>query len=208
MGDINDQYVSITSLARHEIKIKGSRFIGESFPVSSVARALQQLEVVRKREHAATHHCFAYRIGVPGEIVDRFSDDSEPSGTAGKPILAVIIGEGLTNTMVVVTRYFGGVKLGMGGLTRAYTEAARLVLEISGRREEFVTDRLKARIDFSMHDQVMRLLRLHGVDDIKADYTDRVTLDFRVRRGRTEVLAADMARLTSGRATVEKISDS
>src|SRR5690625_6678228 len=123
----------------HELKIKDSRFIAESFGVEDVDHALSLIETIRRREHSATHHCWAYRIDAD---TFRFNDDGEPSGTAGAPILRQIEGRELINTLVVVTRYYGGTKLGTGGLIRAYGDAAAEVLAISRietriRRETF-----------------------------------------------------------------------
>ena len=109
--------------ASAEIVEKKSRFIGETYPVTSEEEALEYLEKVKKQFWDARHHCWAYVIGEQRPL-ERFSDDGEPSGTAGKPILEVIRGKRLPNTLVVVTRYFGGTLLGTGGLVRAYTKAS------------------------------------------------------------------------------------
>jgi uncharacterized YigZ family protein len=110
----------------HEIKIKGSRFITQVVPVAGKEEAENQYERIRREYFNATHNCFAYRID---ELIFRYSDDGEPSGTAGKPILQVIDGFGLSQALCVVTRYFGGTKLGTGGLIRAYSQAARETLQ-------------------------------------------------------------------------------
>ncbi|HLA62868.1 MAG TPA: YigZ family protein, partial [Rhodothermales bacterium] len=105
-------------------KTKGSRFIGDAFPARSEAEVAACLERVRRREHTATHHCWAARLGVPGPTGygarPRYSDDGEPGGSAGLPILREIDRRGLSDVLVVVTRYYGGTKLGTGGLARAY----------------------------------------------------------------------------------------
>ena len=116
---MDDQYFIIARDSTVEIKIKNSRFIGESRHANSVAEALTRLEGIRKREYSATHHCFAYRVGLGHDPVFKYSDDGEPSGTAGKPIYDYIQGSEVTNLLLVVTRYFGGTKLGTGGLTHA-----------------------------------------------------------------------------------------
>src|SRR5690606_11612852 len=125
-----DTYRVVAGTARAELREKGSRFIAEVFPVETEEEAAAAIEAVRRREHAATHHCTAYRLGPEGELF-RASDDGEPSGTAGLPILRQIEARGLTNTLVVVTRYFGGTKLGRGGLIRAYGEAAARALDLA-----------------------------------------------------------------------------
>jgi len=109
--------------AQGEITEKKSRFIASVFEIHSEAEALSILESVRKKYYDARHNCYAYVLGERQEI-QRFSDDKEPQGTAGKPILEVITKQGFSNTLIVVTRYFGGILLGTGGLVRAYTAAA------------------------------------------------------------------------------------
>ena len=118
------EYRTVYQGGKGEIVEKKSRFIAEVFLVHSEEEAMQYLEQVRKKYWDARHHCWAYVIGEE-RVTERCSDDGEPSGTAGKPILEVIRGAGLHNIFVVVTRYFGGTLLGTGGLVRAYTESAR-----------------------------------------------------------------------------------
>jgi len=111
--------------AHAQFTVKGSKFIAAVIPVSDEEEAKAQLTAIRKKYHDATHNCYAWRIHPENE---KASDDGEPSGSAGKPILQVLKGSRLTNTLVVVTRYFGGTKLGIGGLVRAYGEAASMAL--------------------------------------------------------------------------------
>lgn len=110
-----------------EVVIKKSRFIGVTEPVSTVEEAMSFVNSVKKTHYDARHNCFAYSVGLSEKQV-RYSDDGEPGGTAGKPILSVIEGADVRNIVIVVTRYFGGVLLGTGGLVRAYTDAAKAAL--------------------------------------------------------------------------------
>ena len=112
--------------AHAQFTVKGSRFIAAIFPVSDEEEAKTLLAAIRKKYYDATHNCYAWRIH---PSLEKSSDDGEPSGSAGKPILQVLKGSGLTNAMAVVTRYFGGTKLGVGGLVRAYSEAASMALK-------------------------------------------------------------------------------
>lgn len=116
------------------LEIKRSKFIGRSFRRAASATALEAVQNVRQAHRDADHHCWAYRVGVQGEQA-RYNDDGEPQGTAGPPILQVLERKDVTNALIVVTRYFGGIKLGTGGLAHAYGEAAKLVLEESQPRE-------------------------------------------------------------------------
>ncbi len=115
-------YKSVKQCSEAEYTVNRSRFIGRCFPVDSEEAALCLLGDIRKKHWDATHNCFAYRIG--DNAAARFSDDGEPGGTAGKPIMDVLTGRGLTNVLCVVTRYFGGILLGAGGLVRAYSKSA------------------------------------------------------------------------------------
>jgi len=137
----NDTFLTIRGPARAELRILGSRFIAQAFPVASRDAMSEALEAVRRTMHDATHHCFAYRLG--REAPDaRSSDAGEPSGTAGRPLMAALERRELTDILLVVTRYFGGTKLGTGRLARAYGEAASVVLEACERQEYIVHRRL------------------------------------------------------------------
>ena len=116
-------YTTVLGASEAEFTEKKSRFIGRCFPVETEDEAFAVIADVKKRHWDATHNCYAFIVGENG-LTQRFSDDGEPSGTAGMPILDVIKQKGLTNTLIVVTRYFGGILLGAGGLVRAYSKAA------------------------------------------------------------------------------------
>ncbi len=201
---MDDRYYTIETPSKAELKVKGSRFLAESELVTSVEEAATTLERIRRREYAATHHCYSYRVGLFDGMSFKYSDDGEPSGTAGRPIFDVICGRNLTNILIVVTRYFGGTKLGTGGLVRAYSEAARFVAEMSGARENFVTEAVKVEIEFSFYDQLTNLLAKYNAKQTKADYSDRVALEFEVRRSRAAELIAGIFQLSGGRAKVER----
>lgn len=126
-------YTTLAQEAETEIEVLRSRFIASGREVISAIEAEAFLAQIRKRYPDATHHCFAFKVAGP-PVVDRFSDDGEPSGTAGKPIYTVLEHH-VHNAIIVVTRYFGGTKLGKGGLVKAYTEAAKALLEVAGSVE-------------------------------------------------------------------------
>ena len=122
---VHDEYVTLKGESGGELKVQGSRFISTAYSAGSAEEVEKIVAARRKKYHDASHHCYAYRLGPGGETF-RINDDGEPSGTGGRPILAAIDREGLTDTLVMVTRYFGGIKLGTGGLARAYGQAARI----------------------------------------------------------------------------------
>lgn len=202
---MEDRYYTIARPAAVEIKRKASRFIGETVAVSDLSEAEAALTAIRKREHAATHHCFAYRLGPEEPREFKYSDDGEPSGTAGRPIYDVICGHDLTDLLLVVTRYYGGTKLGTGGLVRAYGDAAGEVLEKSGRREDFLKAAIAVEIEFPLYDQLMKTIQKHEARQRKADFSDRVRLELEVNRSRVEGLKADIVQLSSGRASIDDL---
>ena len=125
-----DYYNTIEQSSTAEFKDRGSRFIAYTFPIETVADFKEHLAVVKKEHPKATHHCFAYRLGIGGNNF-RVSDDGEPSGSAGKPILGQIDSKGATNVLIIVVRYFGGTLLGVPGLINAYKTAASLALQVT-----------------------------------------------------------------------------
>ena len=129
--DQNAGFRTVKAPASVELTINKSRFIGQCFPISSEAEALELLSSLRKQYWDATHNCYAYSVGQKGEIA-RFSDDGEPGGTAGMPMMDALRGAGVTNVLCVVTRYFGGILLGTGGLVRAYSRSCAEAIRAAG----------------------------------------------------------------------------
>jgi len=144
----SDHHLSVQDGDEIETRARGSRFLGQCFRVVDETAARKVLELVRKRHYDATHHCSAWRIGNPADSLERSDDDGEPSQTAGQPILQAIQGETLFDALVVVTRYFGGTKLGTGGLIRAYAAAAQSALQSARRLELVQRARLEVRCGF------------------------------------------------------------
>jgi len=203
---MEDAYLTIERESRAEIKVKGSRFIGETFCVGGVETALEKLEQVRKREYSATHHCYAYLVGLEEEAAFKYSDDGEPSGTAGHPIYDVITGTGVTNVLCVVTRYFGGTKLGTGGLVRAYGEAAREALAASGTRRHYIKARYRFVIGFSLYDRWQNAVRKLGAETAASEFSDVVTMEIEIRTSRAQQLLELFTEITAGKGEVEEIS--
>lgn len=155
------------------MKKKKSIFIGRAFFVKSENKALEILKDIKEIERSATHNCHAYIIGEDG-LTQRYSDDGEPSGTAGVPMLEVLKKEDMRNVLVIVTRYFGGTKLGAGGLVRAYTDAVVKALDDAKRcvRQNFT--RTKIIYDYTFHGAIINLLANENFKIIKENYTDKV----------------------------------
>jgi uncharacterized YigZ family protein len=202
---MDDEYHTIFRQSLTEIKVQGSRFIGEAMPVLTVIDAQDRLEAVRKREYAATHHCFAYRAGHEGISQFKYSDDGEPTGTAGRPIYDAICGGNLTDTLIVVTRYFGGTKLGTGGLAHAYAEAAALALREARVVTKYLTRQAKCMLEFPLYDKWQRVLQKLEATVIDSQFTDEVTMHLEIRRGRFEELQRAFTELTAGKGRFEPI---
>ncbi len=198
-----DTYQTLRTAHSVEIpKIKRSRFIGLAFPVASEAEVSEVLEKARKQYHDATHHCYAYRLGVEGERF-RYADDGEPGGSAGSPILRQIKARSLTFALVVVVRYYGGTKLGVGGLIRAYGEAASTVLDAAP--VETRVQRVSVRLQFAYADtsQVMHTLQQFDAPILETIYTEITELVVGVRPSQVETLLAVFTEALHGRGSAE-----
>ncbi len=182
-----------------EIIIKKSRFLGTVLSVSSEEEARAYLAAEKKTHYAARHTCHAFRFGDAPATV-RFSDDGEPGGTAGKPILSVIEGSDVRDILIMVTRYFGGTLLGTGGLVRAYTEAAQAALENAELREIRLRTGLTLRLTYSDLDTVTHILQKENYP-VEADYTDTITIRTMVPSEEVEPLTTLLTEKTAGRAT-------
>ncbi|MDZ7846755.1 MAG: YigZ family protein [Owenweeksia sp.] len=161
-----DHYRTLRTEGSGLYKEKGSKFYSYSFPASSVNDALQCLDDVKAKHHDAGHHCFAYRIN-PEKPEFRANDDGEPSNSAGMPIYNQLQSQDLWNCIVIVVRYFGGTKLGVGGLINAYKEAAALALANSHSVTRYLIHRLELRFPYPQMNEVMRLLKSFDVNIIE-----------------------------------------
>lgn len=189
-----------------EILEKKSRFIATVRPVESEEEALSFIEKMRKKYWNATHNCFAYVIGERREIM-RFSDDGEPGGTAGKPILDVLLGEELYNTAVVVTRYFGGTLLGTGGLVRAYSKAAQEGLVKSRVITKNYGVLIEIGTDYNGVGKLQYLFGQSNVPIMDSQYTESVKMQILVPAGEKEQIKKSVTEATSGRASITDIKE-
>jgi len=203
---LTDEFHTPARPGHAETRILASRFLADAVPVQSKDEAENYLQGLRKKFHDANHHCYAYRLGSDGQE-SRSSDDGEPGGTAGKPILAAIDREGLTNALVVVTRYFGGTKLGTGGLVRAYGEAAALALKEAGKKQQLITAPLAFAVAHPKVSQVMHISSRHDARIVQTLYDEEVHFRLEVRRSLVEKLRADLVQGTSGGVRFEDPSD-
>lgn len=161
-------YYTIEKTGTAEFKDRGSKFIAYAFPVNTTEGFKIKLEEVKKEHPKATHHCFAYRIGTDKNNF-RSSDDGEPSGTAGKPILGQIDSKELTNTLIIVVRYFGGTQLGVPGLINAYKTAASLVLQLIPAAQKYVESVYTLQFDYTQVNEVMTIIKKLSCSVIEQD---------------------------------------
>ena len=196
------QYLVPAGFGRGEYTEKRSRFIGQLWPVESEAEALAHLAAVRKEHYDARHTCFAYIIREGGAV--RYGDDGEPQGTAGQPILAVLSGAQLTNVCCTVTRYFGGVLLGTGGLVRAYTAAAKAALEDAGISRMAQWQCLRIPCPYPLFERIKRLLDQHEAVVEDTEYGADVTLRALVRADRADAFTEALRELTAGAVAAER----
>jgi uncharacterized YigZ family protein len=196
-----DRVLSLETGQDAEIRVQGSRFLGHAFRADSEPEADARLAEVRRLHHDATHHCWARRIGPPERCVERSDEGGEPSGTAGIPILAVLRGAELHDVLVVVTRWFGGTKLGKGGLARAYSEAARAAIDAAPRRTVWRESTVIAACAWADVGAVEAVLGRHAakVRRCERDFASRPRFAITVLRSRTEELRRSLREATSGR---------
>ncbi|CCQ92546.1 IMPACT family member yvyE [[Clostridium] ultunense Esp] len=195
-------YRTIHRYGEDEIIINKSRFIGYAMPINSEEEALNFIEKIKTKHRDATHNVYAYVFGQDSNV-QRFSDDGEPSGTAGIPALEVIKKEDLRNVAVVITRYFGGVKLGTGGLIRAYTKGAKIGLEAGIIIDKVLHTKLKVRIDYTVYGTIENYLMTKGylIDDIV--YDDAVNIYLYIKFSEVSYFKKTITDMTSGNVVIE-----
>ena len=198
-----EQYKTVLKGGTGEIVEKKSRFIATVRPVKNEEEALAFLEEMRKKYWDARHNCYAYSIGKNREFT-RCSDDGEPSGTAGRPMLDVILGEDIYNVAVVVTRYFGGVLLGTGGLVRAYSKAVQEGLAGSLVIEKKKGISLKVTTDYTGIGKIQYIAGERQIPILDSEYMDKVVLKLLVPDAETEAVQKAITEGTNGRAGMEK----
>ncbi|MBT7725912.1 MAG: YigZ family protein [Flavobacteriales bacterium] len=181
----NDTYKEIKTPTTGLHKEKGSRFISYLFPVYSEQEVKKRLEEVKKIEHSARHHCYAYIIN-PDKSLQRANDDGEPSSTAGKPILRQIQSNDLTNILIIVVRYFGGIKLGVTGLIRSYKTAAADSISQGIFVTKTIKEQYKVSFKYPLMNDVMRLIKEHNLEIINIDFQIDCNLIFAVPKSKDD----------------------
>ncbi len=191
-------YKTLLHEAQDEVIINKSRFIGYASPVKTAEEALAFLERIRQKHRDATHNCYAYIIGQNAGVM-RYSDDGEPGGTAGLPIIEVMKARQVVDCAVVVTRYFGGVLLGAGGLVRAYSHTCALALNAAQVCEMHPTETWLMEVAYPLWDKVQHTLKSLPIRLESPEFTAAVTFELSVKAAQSEYVRAELTRVTDGR---------
>lgn len=195
-------YFTISESSEGIYEEKRSKFLSKAIHIEDVNKAKEIILNAKKEYYDARHNCYAYIIG-EDKKQQKFFDDGEPSGTAGAPIIEAINKRDLTNILVIVTRYFGGIKLGAAGLTRAYNKAANIALDNAKiiKMENFFN--IKLTVDYNLLSSVEYYLRKENITIKNSDYGENVTLNILTEKDKTEKVKNDIIELTSGKILTE-----
>ncbi|MDZ7722758.1 MAG: YigZ family protein [candidate division KSB1 bacterium] len=195
----NDLYKTIAKESQIDLRVKGSHFIGRAFPVTDRKKVKEIIVGVSEQHYDATHNCYAYCV--ENGKVERFNDDGEPSGTAGKPILQAIKGNDLLNILVIVTRYFGGTKLGTGGLVRAYGQAAGDAVNEAKIIKKYRTRLLGIECPYDLTNTLMKSIEKYDAKVVHSQFDDHMAYQLKVRSSRMDDFIDYIVEESSGRIT-------
>ncbi|MGN1318393.1 MAG: YigZ family protein [Lachnospirales bacterium] len=195
------KYVTVKGVGEAEIVEKKSRFISHITPVSSEKEAIEFIEAIKKKYWDARHNCSAFQIGENNQI-QRYNDDGEPGGTAGMPMLDVLRGRDIKNTLVVVTRYFGGTLLGTGGLVRAYSKSATEGLKAAGLIERVLHNEVRITCDYTLSGKVQYEAMNNGHIIKDTVYTDKVEFIILCSYDKTDGFKKNIINVTGNKAVI------
>jgi uncharacterized YigZ family protein len=186
-----------------ETRVSNSRFIATISPAFSVEEAKAFIRDIDKIYGDATHNVPVYQIGSGSSIIAHSSDNGEPSGTAGRPALSVLSGSGLSDTVMVITRYFGGTKLGTGGLVKAYSESARSVIQAVPKAKKITVHQCQISCPYHLYEQILRILRKSGCKIDQEDFTEEVLIHFLVPTNIYEILESQITNFSKGQIPIQ-----
>lgn len=191
---LEDNYKTISAPAEGIFRDKGSKFIAYAFPMAEEEAFREHLTEVRALHPKARHYCWAYRLS-PDRQVFRINDDGEPSGSAGRPILNVLLSYDVTNVFVVVVRYFGGTLLGVPGLINAYKTATKEALEAADIVEKTVNDVYGVEFDYLAMNDVMRVVKEENLNVLKQEFDNRCKLEFELRQNEISIVVGRLEKI-------------
>lgn len=186
------EFITILKNETAEIVEKKSKFIANLFHVESVEEAENRIKDIKKKYHDARHNCIAYRVAENGQIIEKSSDDGEPSGTAGGPMLNILQKNNLCNLVIVVTRYFGGILLGTGGLVRAYSEVTQQAIEKSTKVIKVIGREMIIELDYSNLEKFKYYCKNNNINIKKIDYMDNIILKIEMEESVKEKIIDDI----------------
>ena len=187
-----EEFITILKNETAEIVEKKSKFIANLFHVESVEEAENRIKDIKKKYHDARHNCIAYRVAENGQIIEKSSDDGEPSGTAGGPMLNILQKNNLCNLVIVVTRYFGGILLGTGGLVRAYSEVTPQAIEKSTKVIKVIGREMIIELDYSNLEKFKYYCKNNNINIKKIDYMDNIILKIEMEESVKEKIIDDI----------------
>lgn len=191
-----DTYLTISSVSQGIYKEKGSKFLAFAFPIFSEDEFKNHLSNLKKEYHDARHHCYAFKLGLT-ENEYRYSDDGEPNNSAGKPIYGQILSKNLTNVGIVVVRYFGGTKLGVGGLVTAYKEAAADALNNAQIINQLVNNFYQITFNYTVMSEVMNFIKKHDLEVSKQVFEEYCLIEFGIRKTEANSVVNELEKIIS-----------
>jgi uncharacterized YigZ family protein len=202
-----DAYMTIAGPGTSQIKIKGSKFIGHAVPVKNGDEAAEFIAKINKQFYDATHNCTAYKIGVDKTVEFRYNDNGEPGGTAGLPMYQAIENRNMTDVAVVVTRYFGGTKLGKGGLVRAYSESAAATLDAAPALKIYIYNEFELQFAYTRMGEISHFIESLDGKIRESNFTTDVNLRVAVRHSRCADFQTRLIELTQSRIQITPRGD-
>ncbi len=203
---MTDSYVTIQSASSDQIVIQKSRFIGYAAPCNTEEEALAFIRKIREEHREAKHHCYAYIIGLNCGIM-RYSDDGEPGGTAGLPMMSILKNEGIVNCCIVVVRYFGGILLGTGGLVRAYSQGCKIALQAAGVVRMELSVPIRCRVPYSAWNTVQYGIGKMPVQLEQTNYLDNVEFVLISRKNDVNEVIRQIGNMTDGKAQCSELKE-
>ncbi len=197
----NDAYVIPADICRIKTEVAKSRFIATVAPAQTVEDAKSFIKQIRAEMPDASHHVYAFRVGFGNSVTEGMSDDGEPAGTAGPPILAILRGSEIGDIAIVVTRYFGGTKLGTGGLVRAYSEATHIALNTLNIKEKVKTIAVRLEVPYPLFERVKRLIETYSGELDNEEFMVEVSLLVKFREHQLADFVKELTDLSAGKIT-------
>ncbi len=204
----DDSYLTLAGSACAEIKVQRSRFLAEAAPAADEAAARKAIETVARQYHDCRHICYGWRLGISSDVQEIHNDAGEPSGTAGEPILNAIRQAGLTDCVTIVARYFGGIKLGTGGLSRAYAGAAQAAVAKAERRTVLLGREFYLHFSYQQQKTIGHLLKQHRGKTVSEEFTEAVDWHIWLPNSTWQGFADSLREATAGTVSVQAIDDS